>query len=475
MALKGITKRWFFNSLSLIILILIVIEVSLAFFIQNFFYGGVMRTLYSKASSLSTVFANYEESSEGAFNVRAREYVEGFEDKNLMELIAYDSRDQVIITSTGFLPSEGEYIEDYDKAKMNSSHEAMYTGRLLSGENIMALTKAIYSAEGEYMGAVRYIVSLKNVDSVIFWSIVSCILVGLAVLAFVIMSSSYFIKSIVNPIRDIGKTARKIALGDFNARIEKRYDDEVGELCDTVNYMAKKLGESEKMKNDFISSVSHELRTPLTAIKGWAETMQLCEEKDTEMRSRGLTIIVHEAERLCGIVEELLDFSRMQSGRMVLTLDRIDILAELGEAVYMFKDRAADEKKFLEYEEPQMISPVLGDKNRLRQVFINIIDNALKYTAVGGFVKINVSEDSEYVKIVVSDTGCGIPQKHLPNVKEKFYKANTTQKGSGIGLAVANDIVLLHSGKLEIESRENVGTTVTISIPVIRQNSESKV
>ena len=134
-----------------------------------------------------------------------------------------------------------------------------------------------------------------------------------------------------------------------------------------------------------------------------------------------------------------------------------------------------DEKKFLEYEEPQIISPVLGDKNRLRQVFINIIDNALKYTPVGGFVKINVSEDSEYVKIVVSDTGCGIPQEHLPNVKEKFYKANTTQKGSGIGLAVANDIVLLHSGKLEIESRENVGTTVTISIPVIRQNSESKV
>lgn len=474
MALKGITKRWFLNSLSLIILILIVIEVSLAFFIQNFFYSGVTRTLYSKASSLSTVFINYEENSEGEFNARAREYVEGFEDKNLMELIAYDSNDQVIITSTGFLPSEGDHIPDYEKAKASYSHEATYTGRLLSGENVMALTKSIHSAEGAYVGAIRYVVSLESVDSMIFWSIIACIFVGLAVVAFVIMSSSYFIKSIVNPIRDIGKTARKIALGDFNARIEKRYDDEVGELCDTVNYMARKLGESEKMKNDFISSVSHELRTPLTAIKGWAETMQLCEEKDTEMRSRGLNIIVHEAERLCGIVEELLDFSRMQSGRMVLTLDRIDILAEISEAVYMFKERALEEKKNLEYEEPEMISPVLGDKNRLRQVFINIIDNALKYTPAGGYIKVNVREDSGYVHIVVSDTGCGIPEEHLPKVKEKFYKANTTQKGSGIGLAVANDIVLLHSGKLEIESRENVGTTVTISIPVIGQSSEAQ-
>lgn len=472
MAVRGITKRWLFNSLSLIILILIVIEVSLAFFIQNFFYGGVTRTLYTKASSLSTVFFNYEENSTSEFNARVREYVEGFEDKDLMELIAYDSNDQVIITSTGFLPDEGEYIPDYEGAKTSSSYESLYTGKLLSGENVMSLTKAVHSTDGDYIGAVRYIVSLKDVDSAIFWFIIVCVIVGLAVIAFVIMSSSYFIKSIVNPIRDIGKTARKIALGDFNARIEKRYDDEVGELCDTVNYMAKKLGDSEKMKNDFISSVSHELRTPLTAIKGWAETMQMCEEKDAEMRNRGLNIIVHEAERLCGIVEELLDFSRMQSGRMVLTLDKIDILAEISEAVYMFGDRAADENKHLEYEEPELISPVLGDKNRLRQVFINIIDNALKYTPTGGYIKVKIREDSGYVHIEVADTGCGIPEEHLPKVKEKFYKANTTQKGSGIGLAVANEIVLLHSGKLEIESQEGVGTTVTISIPVIRPASE---
>ena len=158
------------------------------------------------------------------------------------------------------------------------------------------------------------------------------------------------------------------------------------------------------MKNDFISSVSHELRTPLTAIKGWAETMQMqAGEIDRQTFDRGMGVIIRESERLSGIVEELLDFSRMQSGRMSLMMDRIDILAELGEAVYMFSDRAAAEHKFLLYEEPAMLSPVLGDINRLRQVFVNIIDNALKYTEEGGTVNVSAVESDGYIRVIIAD------------------------------------------------------------------------
>jgi signal transduction histidine kinase len=274
-------------------------------------------------------------------------------------------------------------------------------------------------------------------------------------------------KSIITPISEIGATAKRIAQGDFKARILKSNDDEIGRLCDTINDMAVELGTAEKMKNDFISSVSHELRTPLTAIKGWAETMQ-SGENDKEMNERGMSIIIHESERLSGIVEELLDFSRMQSGRMTLTMDKIDILAELGEAVYMFSERAKNEGKFLLYEEPAMLSPVLGDINRLRQVFVNVIDNALKYTSEGGTISVTVLEADGFIRVVISDNGCGIPAEHLPNVKKKFYKANQTVRGSGIGLALADEIMALHSGSLEIESQENVGTAVTIRIPTLK-------
>lgn len=473
MIVKGITKRWLLNSLGMIIVTLIAIEIGLAVFIHEFFYNGVQQTINNKSAGLVNVFPGYKEDSEKDFIFKAKIYVSDFEDKNLMEVVAFNSNDEPILTSTGFLPESILKTTDYTTAKESNSNVGTFVGKNSSGENIMAQTRAIYTNDGEYVGAVRYIVSLRSVDNTVFWLIIGCITIGLAILFFVIMSSSYFINSIVNPIREIGKTARKIALGDFNARIDKSYDDEVGELCDTVNYMARKLGESEKVKNEFISSISHELRTPLTAIKGWAETIDLGDEKDFEMNRRGLKVIIHESERLCGLVEELLDFSRLQCGKMVLTLERIDILAELSEAVYMFKDRAASEQKELVYSEPPMLSPVLGDKNRLRQVFINIIDNALKYTAKGGTITIKVKEAAGYIYITVSDTGCGIPAEHLPYIKDKFYKANTTQKGSGIGLAVVDELIKMHSGTLDITSEENVGTVVTISIPIAKPQSES--
>lgn len=470
---RGITKRWLLNSLEMIFVTLVAIELGLSIFIHEFFYNGVQQAINNKSASLINVFPGYKEDSEKNFISKVKLYISDFEDKNLMEVVAFNNSNEPILTSTGFLPAKNFEMIDYNEAQNSEGHVGLFIGKNSSGENVMAQTKAIYTNDGEFIGAVRYIVSLRAVDNTIFWLIIGCITIGLAILFFVIMSSSYFINSIVNPIREIGKTARKIALGDFNARIDKTYDDEVGELCDTVNYMARKLGESEKVKNEFISSISHELRTPLTAIKGWAETIELGEEKDFEMNKRGLKVIIHESERLCGLVEELLDFSRLQCGKMVLSLERIDILAELSEAVYMFKDRAASENKELIYSEPPLLSPVLGDRNRLRQVFINVIDNALKYTANGGTVTVKAKEAAGYIYISVSDTGCGIPAEHLPHVKDKFYKANTTQKGSGIGLAVVNELVQLHSGTLDIASEENVGTVVTISIPIAKTPEES--
>ena len=225
------------------------------------------------------------------------------------------------------------------------------------------------------------------------------------------------------------------------------------------------------MKNEFISSVSHVLGTPLSAIKGWAETLRSGADPATE--EKGMAVIIRESERLSGLVEELLDFSRLQDGRMQLVLERMDILAELDEAVYLFTERARTEGKELAYEENVSLAPVYGDRNRLRQVFVNIIDNALKYTQPGGTVAVASVLDEERVQVIVTDTGCGIPAEHLPNVKKKFYKANQLVRGSGIGLAVADEIVAMHKGSLELQSQEGRGTTVTITIPLCKANSDA--
>lgn len=468
---KGITRRWLINTLGVIAAIVIVIVICLSFAIKVFFYNSIEQTISGRSTELINVFGSYTTESSTDFITMATEYVENFPDKELMELMVINSAGRVVITSTGFPPDESQPMPDYEMAKSSSGGVATWSGTLVSGEPVMALTRVITNSQGSYLGAVRYIVSLEMANQRVMAFVAIFITSGVVIILLVLFSGSFFIRSIVNPVKKMSITAKRIAQGDFNAKIDKLHDDEIGDLCDAINNMAQELGVAEKMKNDFISSVSHELRTPLTAIKGWAETMHLGGVSDKETFDKGMSVIIKEASRLTGIVEELLDFSRLQNGRMMLMMDKTDILAELDESIYMLKERASSEGKHLLYDEPDYVGPVLGDRNRLKQVFFNIIDNALKYTPADGVVAIEVSADQDNVKIKVTDNGVGISPEDLPRVKEKFYKANQTVRGSGIGLAVADEIISMHNGTLDIESSLGVGTTVTITLPLIKEKS----
>lgn len=479
---RGITKRWMLNTLSVILTIIILIVVTLIFVVTYLFQSGVEQRLASTGNELSIVFSGFQSPGSTEFTSAARDYIENFDKKENMGVMVLNSTGKVVLTSTGFLPEEDEKFTDFDSAVSNDNGYAFWRGTLLSGEAAMSETRVIKDPDGAVVGAIRYIVSMEPVNSRIILSAVIIIAIGLVILGLVIISGLLFIRSIVKPIQRLSEAAGQIAQGDFSAseKIEHKYDDEIGDLCDAVSDMAKDLQTTEQMKNDFISRVSHELRTPLTAIKGWAETMQLSERGTLDRRTfdKGMGVIIKESTRLTGIVEELLDFGRIQSGRMVLMNEKIDILAEFDETVYMLKERAVEEGKHLLYDEPEVVyPPVYGDRNRLRQVFLNILDNALKYTPKGGVVAAQViysKDEPDIIKIIVTDTGCGISAEDLPRVKEKFYKANQTVRGSGIGLAVADEIMNLHHGSLDIESGEGVGTTVTLTFPIYKEGSENK-
>ena len=186
---------------------------------------------------------------------------------------------------------------------------------------------------------------------------------------------------------------------------------------------------------------------------------------------KGMGVILKESDRLSSMVEELLDFSRLQSGRMQLNLSKIDLIAELSDVALMFYEKAKRDNIELIYDEPMDIMPINADPNRLRQVFINIIDNAIKYSDSGDTVTINAFIEEDNAIVTIADTGCGINAAALPKIKEKFYNANSTRRGSGIGLAVADEIVALHSGKLSLDSKEGQATTVTISLPLVKNQA----
>lgn len=465
MAKKSITKRWIINNLGVIILALLVIAMAIIYAIQSYFYSSAKQYLISKINAVTSVLSIHSQDSAANFSAEMRNMLETFNEKDKIELMAINSNGRVVLTSSGFSPDANMLMPDYEDAMI--SGEGTYIGKLPGGEKILAVSVPISSINSEF-SSVRMVTSLTTIDNTIKNYTIAVAVIVLVVIAIVISTGLYFAGSIVKPIRQISDIARKFAMGDFSVRISSNSSDEIGELCTAINHMADELSNAENMKNEFISSVSHELRTPLTAIKGWAETLMLDGGGSPDTMKKGVGVIVNETERLSRMVEELLDFSRMQSGHFTLQNATMDILAELGDAVLIYSDKAKREGIEIIYNDPDMLPFVFGDKNRIRQVFINIIDNAIKYSSQGGTVTINAYEDETENKVVVSvaDTGCGIKTSDLAKVKTKFFKANHTRRGSGIGLAVADEIIAMHNGTMDITSPgEGLGTTVTITLP----------
>ncbi len=469
MKFMGITKRWFLNVASIVIVILITVSVALLFSMKNYYYGVADMTLNSySADEITASFSHYGDAASDGFENASREFIESFPQKDQMAVWAINSSGEVILSSSGFNIEGDVEMPEYLEARANKLDSAKWTGKLPSGEKIMASTLIYNYPNGSFGGALRFMISMDAIDRQLLK--ISLLVVGacLIMFALLVVSGIFFIRSIVSPVKSIGETAKRIAGGDLEARIDHySYNDEIGELCATINDMATKLAASDRLKNDFISTVSHELRTPLTAIKGWGETLLQIGDTDPQTTERGMGVIINEASRLNDMVEELLDFSRMSSGRMQLKTERIDILAELDEVVFAFKERSIKEGIEVVYNVPHLPAPTSGDAARIKQVFINILDNALKYTDHGGKIIVFAEMPNPAVLVVsISDTGAGISPDDLPHVKEKFYKANTLVRGSGIGLAVADEIIRLHNGEIDIDSVFGEGTTVRITIPI---------
>lgn len=466
MAKRSITRRWVFNNLGVVVLALLVIDMAIIFTVQTYFYNSAKQYLISKLNAVTSVLTVHSQDSSANFSAEMRNMLETFNEKDKIELMAINSKGRVVLTSSGFTPDAVDVMPDYEQA-MSADTEASYIGKLSSGEKILAVSAPISSMNSEF-SSVRMVTSLTEIDNTIKSYTIAVMTICAVIIFIIIITGLYFAGSIVRPIRQISSIARKFAMGDFSVRIENNSNDEIGDLCTAINHMADELSNAEAMKNEFISSVSHELRTPLTAIKGWAETLMIDGGGSPETMKKGVGVIVNETERLSQMVEELLDFSRMQNGHFTLQMANMDILAELGDAVLIYSDKARRESKEIIYNEPEMLPIVFGDKNRIRQVFINVIDNAVKYSSAGDTVTIKAFEENGKIIVSVADTGVGIKESDLAKVKTKFYKANHTRRGSGIGLAVADEIVTMHGGSMDIASEgEGLGTTVTITLPTV--------
>ncbi len=464
---RSITTQWLFNIFLVVAVVVVIVEIIACSFVR----AVNISNLRSVASDYAQQFSVLSAVPEKDFYATARKYVESFTDKDKVEIEILDKNGNAFISTSGFMP-ETTNMPDYLSALKSSTGTAYAESSTPNGEPVLCGTILLADLGLGSNGAVRWLVSLEKLNSYCFRLYAFFITIGLFVLLCATIPGLYFIKSITKPIKEVSALAKKFASGNFEADLNIKSNNEIGELCDSINFMATELKLAESMKNDFISSVSHELRTPLTAIRGWGETAKMSVGTDEELVSKGLDVVLRESERLSALVEELLDFSRMQNGRLSLNMVNFAVSDVLCEVVDIYHELASKQNIAVNFPVPKIDATVFGDRDRIKQVFINIIDNAVKYTESGGQVLIEQYEEDGVVRITVKDTGVGIPEQDIDRVKEKFFKSNKTVRGSGIGLAVADEIVKQHKGLLFVESTEGVGTTVTIALPVAPEPQE---
>jgi len=470
--LPKITKRWLSSVFGVILIILTGFELTLGAVIFSYYHNSAETYLKNRSENLVTYYNSYIAPAVTSLDAGARRVSEEFSDLSAAEIQVLDADGRCLYTSIGYaIGHETINTADFKSAIVGVS--ASYSGKNTgTGERVMAVSAPLLDADGQTAGVLRLVSSLDAVDRQAWIVIGTTLAICLGIILFVFMTNYYFISSIVSPLSVISDTANRIAQGDMSARIDNEYRDEVGDLCNSINNMAYELAESDRMKNDFISSVSHELRTPLTAIKGWSETLMLCDPKqDKETIDRGLTVVNDEVSRLSHMVEELLDFSRLQSGRMRLRLEPTDLYAEITQVTLIMREHANKAGITIHFDLPEDSNTViLADADRLNQVFINIIDNAIKHSEAGTNIRIYVTEDEKWARIFVEDEGEGIHEDDLPKIKERFYKGVSSKRGTGLGLAVADEIIHLHGGDLFIDSKLGEGTKVSIALPKEKQS-----
>ena len=471
---SGITRRWLCGSLLMTVLLVLLVEGMFLYSCTRSYYNSVQQTMYRRFSSISGQLKMYTgdtaQKASASRSVALRRMVEQFSDKDKYEFMLLDSYGSVIATSSG-TDAEGILTSaDFEQAQETGDGTGVAIYRTDSSEMVMAVCCLVpYAAED--VAAMRLVTSLTLVQNQLKNVFLISIVVVITILGFTVASGLYFVRSIVVPLGQVERTAASIARGELDVRLPVTGDarDEVDRLRGTINRMAEGLEETEKMKNEFISSVSHELRTPLTSIRGWVETLRTLDDPEDENYRKGLEIINNETARLYNMVEELLDFSRLQNGRLKMSCHPLDLVAELTDAVLFCEARIQREGLLLSYSEPEEMIPVYADPNRLRQVFINILDNAIKYSAPGGRITVKIWQGEYKAFIEIIDQGRGIPPEDLENVKTKFYKGSNSVRGSGIGLALVDSIMTALDGTLDLKSTLGRGTVVTLGLPIYKR------
>lgn len=463
---KSIKTRLVKSFMLIIVITVVILEIVLINGVKDYYYKNIEDILSNQIEFSISYYLRYF-SSETLEDIIIDD-VDVFWQHTTAQVQILNGDGELLMDSLGINNDDTKLLPDIKKAI--NGEKGVWIGKVDYNMNTVMSVSIAIKSQDRVIGIIRFITSLKETNYIVKSISILLIWMGIAVIFISGMVSIFLANSIVKPLREVTRIAEKMADGQLKVRSNITLQDEIGKLSNTLNYMAEELIKKEQIKNDFISSVSHELRTPLTSIKGWAITLKSEDLHGNEIVLDGLDIIEKESDRLSNMVEDLLDFSRFVSGRINLEKDEFQIKDTIQMIWKQLSPRAASNKIIFIKEIEEGIGYILGDENRIKQVLINLLDNAFKFSYEGGKVILKAYKDEDMLNLVVVDNGEGISEEDLPKVREKFYKGKNSKSHSGIGLSICDEIVKLHYGSMEISSNVNSGTTVVVKLPLKEAN-----
>ena len=457
---KSIKKRLVVNFMLVILISVAAFEALLISFTKYYFYNNIEGLLTNQIKISSDFYSRYFSNVPLEANVIDNVDIFWKQTKAQVQIISPSG--ELLMDSIGI--AEQHNARGIDFIEAIKGNKGRWIGRL--NEDKVIIISYPLKSDDRIVGVLRFISSLREVDKTIRKISLIFISIGAVVVVIAGVVSVFLAHSIIYPLKEVKMAAVEMAGGNLKIRIEKKQDDEIGRLADTLNYMAEEIEKREQIKNEFISSVSHELRTPLTAIRGWAITLNDGILEDKAVLQDGLNIIEKESDRLTSMVEELLDFSRLISGKITLNKRKINIKNIMEYITLYMEPRAQREGINFKAEWEENMSDIEADIDRIKQVLINLLDNAFKFTPSGGTVELKANKEKDFIIISVTDNGCGISAEDIPRIKEKFYKGKNSKSQTGLGLSICDEIIKIHEGELIIQSKVNEGTKVTIKLPL---------
>ncbi|MEC0184059.1 HAMP domain-containing sensor histidine kinase [Paenibacillus peoriae] len=458
---KGIRRQIVLHYFFVVFLALLLVEVIFMLLIRSYYYDSIYKKIENRISSVSEFASKFKEPEQSL-----QSYLLNTFSLNGTELQLLDEQGNVIDNSTNFAADLSVQTSDVTQAQAGD------TGKWIgkqpgTGQQVMAVSKKLDNIVGDQVYIIRYTTSLELVNDKLFTITVFSVGIMAAVLIIVFVVSTGLANSIVRPINNIRDVSAQMAQGRFDARIKGDYRYELGELASTLNYMAQEIVRTNQIKDDFISSISHELRTPLTSIKGWSETLN-SGGYDPEETKIGMQIISKETDRLIGLVEEILDFSKLEQNAMKLVMGTVDLRELLQEIMLNVWAKAEMKQIKLQLDSEETAYLVHGDGNRLKQVFLNIVDNAIKFSHESSIIFLSLQRIGDDIEISIQDTGIGISEENLARVRDRFFQVDHQNGGTGLGLAISQQFVELHHGQMLIRSELGAGTTTTVSLPALQ-------